>query len=145
MQCHTNKVQLVLQVHWLYATISHCISDLCLGTFIDLSRLMNMTTISRFAVVSVISLSFLANICIAVTQPYIIYPARTITQPESEDLSKTISAISEKCYNYTRWEKTIPEFWVAWVTTEAYTFIRSDLRVNRMPFLARTLLIGGIR
>lgn len=106
----------------------------------------NMTTaISRFALVSIISLSFLANTCIAVTQPYIIYPARDIKQTASDDLARTISAISEKFYDYTRWEKSIPEFWVAWLTPTAYTLIRSDPRVNKMPFLVRTLLIGGIR
>ncbi len=106
-----------------------------------LSRLINMTTISRFAVVSTISLSILASICIATTQPYIIYPARNISQTESEGLSHVINAISEKWYDYTRWEKTIPEFWVAWLNTAAYESFRSDLRVNKMPFLERTLLI----
>ena len=105
------------------------------------------TTISRFVVVSLISLSFLANICIARTntEPYIIYPALTVNQTESDDLTHTIRVISEQFYDYTRWEKTIPEFWVAWLTPTTYARIRSDPRVNKMPFLARTLLIGGIR
>ena len=105
---------------------------------------MNMTTtISRFVVVSLISLSF----CIARTntQPYIIYPALNINQTESDDLTHTIRVISEQFYDYTRWRKTIPEFWVAWLTPTTYGWISSDPRVNKMPFLARTLLIGGIR
>ena len=104
------------------------------------------TKISRFAVVSLISISFLANICMAGTQQYIIYPAQNINQAESEDLSKIINTISEgKCYDYTRWKKSIPEFWVAWLTPATYVFIRNDRRVNKMPFLAGTLLIGVIR
>lgn len=102
-------------------------------------------SIPRFTLFLLISLSFLANICIATPRPYIIYPALKITQAESDDLTFYIGMISMKYYDYKRWQKTIPEFWVAWLTTVAYTKIRSDPRVNKTSFLARTLLIGGIR
>ena len=104
-----------------------------------------MASIPRFAVFLLISFSFLANICTATPRPYIIYPALNITLAESHDLTIYIELISAKYYDYTRWQKTIPEFWVAWLTTATYTKIRSDPRVNKMSFLARTLLIGGIR
>ena len=106
------------------------------------------TTISRFVVVLLISLSVLANICIAreITQAYIIYPTQNIKQIESDDLTHTIRVVSaEIFYDYTRWNRTIPEFWVAYITPTAYALIRNDHRVNKMPFFPRTLLIGGIR
>ena len=100
---------------------------------------------SRFAVLTLISLSFLAHTCIAAIQPYIIYPASNISQTDSDELSYTISLISAKFYDYTRWQKTIPEFWVAWLNPEDYIVLRDDERVNRMSFLVRTLLTGGNR
>ena len=93
---------------------------------------MTMTTsLSRFAVVTLISLSFLANICIAAIQPYIIYPAPNINQIDSDSLSNDISLVSAKFYDYTRWKRTIPEFWVAWLTPEAYQWFKDDKRVNK--------------
>ena len=103
------------------------------------------TTISRFVVVTLISLSFLANICTAAIQTYIIYPVPNINQIESDDLSKIINLVSAKYYNYTRWQKTIPEFWVAWLTPGAYALLKNDKRVNKISTLVCTLLTGGHR